>query len=150
MTNQLKDSTGYKQLFDHLAGGSRQRAASGLAPSETTGPAKVVAAVPTGSLPVCEAVDLANYWQAMRDAWNKRGYECLMNGERDLAIQCSARAETLEACAKQLRGHAECAMKRQPEENIRDDARPLGAVASGPWLGKPSENLTKTTNTPNA
>ena len=34
--------------------------------------------------------------------------------------------------------------------NIRDDARPLGAVASGPWLGKPSENLTKTTNTPNA
>lgn len=37
---------------------------------------------------------------------------------------------------------------RQPSSlpNIRDDARPLGAVASGAWLGKPSENLTKTTN----
>jgi hypothetical protein len=34
--------------------------------------------------------------------------------------------------------------------NGEDDARPLGAVASGAWLGKPSENLTKTTNTKDA
>jgi len=31
--------------------------------------------------------------------------------------------------------------------NTGDDARPLGAVASGPLLGKPSEKLSKTTNT---
>jgi hypothetical protein len=42
------------------------------------------------------------------------------------------------------------AMLNTTVANIRDDARPLGAVASGAWLGKPSENLTKSTNTQNA
>jgi Leu/Phe-tRNA-protein transferase len=78
-----------------------RRVTSELAPSESAGPAKVVAAVATGSLPVSSAEALCAEWE-----WNA-SREILPDDERHV----------YRICAKELRREIASATERQLEEN---------------------------------
>lgn len=89
------------------------KAASELATSETAGPAKVVAAVATGSLPVVEAESLCAEWEDKAKGWQQ------MSRGRDpeAQLRVNGMCEALKQCARQLRRRMAAATERQPEEN---------------------------------
>lgn len=93
-------------------------------------------AVAPGSLPAFECNNLARYWEQMRDHWKLRAGDLYLRKINDLAGECTARAETFDACAKELRGHLACAIKRQPEEN--NAGVPCGPQAAP--VGTPRDN----------
>lgn len=94
------------------------------APHESTGPAKVVAAVPTGSLPV-PASEILRVASALED--NALTRDAIAGDGlalTDMQQQCRTEAIALRYCANVLKRHSEYlrrqvehSTERQPEEN---------------------------------
>ena len=99
-----------------------QQDASERAPSEPAGPAKVVAAVATGSLPVLSAEALCCEWEEKARDYQRISGPCDEAGK----IKFTAIADAFWACAAGLRRQMEATTERQPEKNVRAQPRPLG------------------------
>ena len=100
-----------KAAEEYVAGMNRYRdrcaaAASERAPSEPAGPAQVVAAVATCSLPASSAEALIESWKADAVRTTSDPYRA-----------------GLMRCAVELRREMARATERQPEENSRDEPR---------------------------
>lgn len=109
-----------EKQMDRLDSEAReQRAASEIAPCETAGPAKVVAAVAGGSPAVPSAyvrwIATVLHEQAeMRREAAKGWIGCTLS---EIAT-CKNAARGFSFCAEILRRHAESMDERQPQENI--------------------------------
>ncbi len=71
----------------------------------------------TGSLPVSEAVALADEWLARSIKCNQRCIEACREGAEDFATANSVRSATYLLCADELRQRIGLPISRQPEEN---------------------------------
>lgn len=91
----------------------RRNGWSASTPSETAGPAPVVAAVATGSLPVLSAEALCCEWEEKARDYQRLSGPCDEAGK----IKFTAIADTFWACAAGLRRQMEATTERQPEEN---------------------------------
>jgi len=92
---------------------------SELAPSKIDGPAKVVAAVATCSLPVVEAEALERQWSEDVQWWRERAKSQIEKGHPLLAELSSHSANVLSGCAAQLGRLIAQSKSRQPEENAQ-------------------------------
>lgn len=93
----------------------RRNGWSASTPSETAGPAKVVAAVATCSLPVLSAEALCCEWEEKARDYQRLSGPCDEAGK----IKFTAIADTFWACAAGLRRQMEATTERQPEENTK-------------------------------
>ena len=105
-----------ESIFACLNALAESQAASELAPPETAGPAKVVAAVATGSNLGLSAEGLASQWVAEAEAIRSNaGRQCRNHASG--RARYYGRAEQLEKCAEELRRQQTLPKSRQPEEN---------------------------------
>lgn len=99
-------------------------ASSERATPEPAGPAKVVAAVTTGSLPVVEAEALERKWTNEAHEWRLRAQSARKKNHDALAAVCEQSSDIVSGCAAQLGRLIAQSKSRQPEENIASQPTP--------------------------
>ncbi len=96
-------------------------ATSEEAMSAFAGPAKVVAAVAPGSLPVSSADSLLTNWYGRAMYLNGLRNTAFAEGQYTLSNSYKIQADIYDKCAEELRRELARATERQPEENKADN-----------------------------